>query len=112
MDWEFTFKALSAINILLTLGISAVLWLRKPGEDSGEAVKRESAARTVQMAELSTRVSRIEEKLMHMPTNEELARLDGSLRESNARTEAMQSQLAGVSNQLALIQRYLMDNNK
>lgn len=112
MDWELLFKGIGAINMVLTLGIGAVMWLRKPGEDSGAAVKKEREERSLQMAELATRVSRIEEKLMHMPTNEELARLDGSLRESNARTEAMQSQLAGVSNQLALIQRYLMDNNK
>ena len=112
MDWEFAFKAIGAINIVLTLGIAALMWLRKPGEDSGKAVERESAARTVQMAELSNRISRIEENLKHMPTNEELARLDGSLRESNARIESVQAMMARQGNQLDMIQRFLQESNR
>jgi hypothetical protein len=112
MDWDLVIKAMSGINIVLTLSIAAVMWLRKPGEDSAKAVQAESEARRISMAELATRVSRIEETLKHMPTNEELMRLDGSLRESNARSEAMQSQLSAQSNQLTLIQRFLMDHNK
>lgn len=110
MDWEFAFKAIGAINIVLTLGIASLMWLRKPGEDSGKAVERESAARTLQMAELATRITRIEETLEHMPTDKELAKLDGSLRESNARIEAVQAMMSRQGNQLDMIQRYLQES--
>ncbi len=112
MDWDLVLKGMSAFNIFLTLIIGAVMWLRKPGEDSGEAVKKESSERSRAMADLSTRVSRMEEKLEHMPTDKELERLDGSLRESNARIESVQAMMARQGNQLDMIQRFLQESHK
>ena len=112
MDWDLVIKAISAINIVLTLSMGAVMWLRKPGEDSAKAVLAEGEARRISMAELSTRITRIEETLEHMPTDKELARLDGSLRESNARVEAVQAMMARLGNQLDMIQRYLQEGHR
>lgn len=99
MDWEFGFKALTALNILVTGVMAFVMWMRKPGEDAGKSI-----------GVLSERISRIEEQLKHIPSNDELQRLDGSLREANARIEAVSHGQQRLLNQMDLIQRYLMDN--
>ncbi len=78
--------------------ISLVMWVRKPGENAGEAINA-----------LADRVSRLEETLKHVPTNEDLARLSGDLRECNARVENLVEGQKRNGNQLDRIEKFLMD---
>jgi hypothetical protein len=95
------FGAKEAIDVLqfMLLGIiSIVMWVRKPGEDAGVA-----------LTTLADRVSRLEETLKHVPTNEDLARLSGDLRECNARVENLVEGQKRNGNQLDRIEKFLMD---
>jgi Sec-independent protein translocase protein TatA len=112
MDWEFVFKALSAVNILLTLVMAFVMWMRKPGEDAGKSIESFKGEVSTMMNSQSERISRIEEQLKHIPTNDELQRLDGSLREANARIEAVGHNQQRLLNQMDLIQRFLMEKKQ
>lgn len=112
MSWTDPKVIVDLLQFLLMGLISLVLWVRKPGEDSAKAVQAESEERTRQMAELATRITRIEETLEHMPTDKELAKLDGSLRESNARIEAVQAMMSRQGNQLDMIQRFLQESQR
>jgi predicted nucleic acid-binding Zn-ribbon protein len=112
MDWEFAFKAISAINILATGVMAFVMWMRKPGEDAGKSIDSLKGEVSSMMNAQSERISRIEEQLKHIPTNDELQRLDGSLREANARIESIGHGQQRLLNQMDLIQRFLMEKKQ
>jgi hypothetical protein len=78
--------------------ISLVMWIRKPGENASEAINA-----------LADRVSRLEETLKHMPTEKDMTRLSGDLRECNARVENLVEGQKRNGNQLDRIEKFLMD---
>jgi hypothetical protein len=90
---------LMAANFLLSGILALVVFARKPGEEAGKAINA-----------LADRVSRLEETLKHMPTNEELARLYGELRECNARVEHLVEGQRRNGNQFDRIEQFLMAN--
>jgi predicted nucleic acid-binding Zn-ribbon protein len=112
MDWEFAFKAISAINILATGIMAFVMWMRKPGEDAGKSIDAFKSEVSTMMNAQSERISRIEETLKHIPTDDELQVLNGSLREANARIEAVSHGQQRLLNQMDLIQRFLMEKKQ
>lgn len=69
---------LFALTILNAV-VSAVLWMRKPGEDAGQAVSGLRTEVREAIAGVKGRVDVMEERVRHMPTSEELRELEGQL---------------------------------
>ena len=99
--------------------ISLVIWLRKPGEDAKQAVNKlgEDAKRAVdslradldaRMHEHSTRLTSVETHLSHMPTSEELAELEGTVKQIQAHTVGLTEALGQARQQLNRIEGYLL----
>lgn len=101
MDFSDPKFWLSLAQWLVIIVIGIVTFARRPGEDATKAI-----------AALTDRVSRLEETMKHVPTNEELARMGGELRECNARVENVVDGQRRISNQLDLMQRYLQESKK
>jgi ElaB/YqjD/DUF883 family membrane-anchored ribosome-binding protein len=72
----------SVILFLLTIAnvvANIALWLRKPGEDAGQAVNGLRTEVRETIAGVKGRVDVMEERVRHMPTSEELRELEGQL---------------------------------
>ena len=94
--------ALIIWNILLT----AAMWLRKPGLDAQEAVKRLETA--VTRMEADARV--MAERLRHLPSADEVAELARDMATVKADNKAQTSALEKVSGQLVRIEEFLRNN--
>lgn len=88
---------LAVLALLWNCALTAALWLRKPGVDAGKAVD-----------ELRGRLTTIEAHMQHMPTNEELATLEGMVKQLNERTEGLSEAISTVRTQLNRIENYLL----
>lgn len=107
VNWSLVWSILS---FLVMGGINWMLWMRKPGEDAKtEIVEMAHELRNL-CTLLSDRVSRLEENAKHTPTNRDLERLSGELREVNARCESVVTNQQRQGNQLDRIESYLRDN--
>ncbi|URI06640.1 DUF2730 domain-containing protein [Aquincola tertiaricarbonis] len=101
---------LSAVQWLYMLILTAVVWLRKPGVDAGAAVERVRTDHGGELQTIKARISAIETTLHHTPTKEDLARLEGSVRQVDERTEGLSEGLSAVRRQLNRIEDYLLNN--
>jgi predicted nucleic acid-binding Zn-ribbon protein len=92
------------------LVISLVVWLRKPGEDAQGAVAALRESTDGQLASLAKRMTALETHLEHMPTSEELAKLEGMVKQLDERTQGLSESLAQVRRQLDRIETFMMGN--
>lgn len=102
-------QALTVLSILWNIGLTVVVWLRKPGEDASVAVERLGGdlKRTISLH--AERLAEIETHLEHMPNSEELAKLEGTVLQINARSEAQSEALRGLQQALWRIETYLQN---
>lgn len=111
------------VQTLWLLGLSVTLWLRKPGTQAQESVRslQESmAAQTAsltgtmlrQHSDLDQRLKAVETDMKHMPTSEEMARLDGTVRVVGEQARSMAISMDGLRGQMARIETYLMTQPK
>ena len=103
-------QALTALSIVWNIGLTVIVWLRKPGEDAGAAVAQLGSELKKDISAHSARLAEIETHMEHMPSSEELAKLAGTVMEINARSEAQGEQLRTVSAALTRIETYLLHN--
>jgi predicted nucleic acid-binding Zn-ribbon protein len=101
----YTTVALALWNV----GLTIAMWLRKPGEDAGAAVDALRTEHGNQLAKVVQRLVGIETDMRHMPTSEELAQLEGTVKQIAERTEAMTDNMSTVRTQLNRIENYLLD---
>lgn len=94
---------------LWNAGLTIAMWLRKPGVDAGAAVESLRKAHGDQLAVVVQRLVSIETDMRHMPTSEELAQLEGTVKQIAERTEAMTDNMSTVRTQLNRIENYLLD---
>lgn len=103
-------QALTALGIVWNIGLTLVVWLRKPGEDASVAVDQLGSDLKRSIAAHAERLAEIETHMEHMPSSEELAKLAGTVMEINARSEHQGEQLRTVSAALTRIETYLLHN--
>lgn len=99
-----------ALQLLLSLAatvIAIAAWLRKPGEDAQEALRRHIGT---EHATLREKVSTMEERIRHMPTSDELAELEGTVKKVEERTAGLNEGLLQVRKQLDRIESFLLNN--
>ena len=102
-DAKFWLTAgLALWNVALTIAI----WLRKPGEDAGEAVASLTTKHAEEMAALNTEIGVLTERMKHMPTDDEIGQL-------NAKVESIRATLQTIPRmqvQLDRMETYLLNN--
>lgn len=111
----------SWITVLLVLwnaGLSVALWLRKPGMDAGAAVDKLRAdlhnrhdALVARVALQETDIAGVKVHMQHMPSDDELATLRGSVMELSARTQGLVEAMNGVRATTQRIEAYLLNNS-
>lgn len=113
-------------NVALTVatGLIAVLtWVRKPGEDAGRAIaKLERTMNTkhaelkelmsAQIAELRNDETRLEERMSHMPSGDEVAELAGDVKAIKAQITGMSDRQTVQGVTLGRIEQYLLNRGR
>ena len=91
---------LEAIVLTLTAINSLVLFLRKPGVDAIAAVTKLRDDMSLFHQTISTEQAVLRERIAHMPTDEELAELAGSVQALSANQKAMNATLSRIEQYL------------
>jgi len=105
IDWKVL---LDLLQWLLTIAVALAVWLRKPGEEAGAAVTELTAEVRDAQAHVNARLATLEERVKHMPTSEELAELEGTVKAVGAQVEGLSEGLSSVRAQLNRIETYLL----
>lgn len=88
--------------------LAALSWLREPGQQATAAVKRLAQEHDAERQEIKLRLQQLEERISHMPTDEELAELKGDVSAIKARLEGFSDLLRRVEHQGNLIHEHLL----
>jgi hypothetical protein len=112
---------LSMLAMLVSLATAAFTWVRRPGEAAAaglQAIREQTAQllaahRAEVMVLLQAHADRLtaaETHLAHMPTDDELRKLEGVVGQIAERASGLALQLAAVERQLSWIQDFLRTN--
>lgn len=103
-DW------LTLVLVLWSTGLTIAVWLRKPGVEAAAALaalKEEARARADALAH---RVTTLEERVQHMPTSDELADLEGTVKAIDERTAGLAEAIGTIRTQLSRIETFLLQH--
>jgi hypothetical protein len=95
-------------SLFWNMGLTVALWLRKPGEDAGRAVDTLRQHVDGGLGALRAQHQVMEERIRHMPTSEELAELEGTVRGISVQTAGLAESMQTVRGQLNRIENYLL----
>ena len=108
VNWPLLAAALSVLNTVGIAIVSLVMWTRKPGEEAGARIAELAERLNQSITSIADRVSRLEEQSKHYPTNADVARVAGELREVNARVHGIVEGQVRQNNQLDRIETFLL----
>lgn len=94
--------------VLWNLGLTAALWLRKPGTDAGKAVNELREDMDEKLKHQGSQITEMRAHMQHMPTNDELLELEGTVKEISERTAGLQRNMDAVRASLTRIEDYLL----
>lgn len=94
--------------VLWNCGLTAVLWLRKPGEDAADAVDALRGELHSGLRAQASDITEIRAHMAHMPTNDELLQLEGTVKQINERTQSLAANMKTVREALTRIEDYLL----
>jgi predicted nucleic acid-binding Zn-ribbon protein len=100
---------LDLIQWLLTGALAVFVWLRKPGEDAGEAVTALRRDVASQVNKVTYRLIAVEEHIKHVPTSDELAELEGTVKTIASQTHGLAESMQTMRVQLNRIEGYLLN---
>lgn len=109
MNWTDPRFWADLVQGLVTAALAVSVWLRKPGEDAGRAVAELREDVDTQLKGHSERLTEIEAHMEHMPTDEELVKLEGAIKQLDERTKGMATQIGAMAGQLQRIETYLLN---
>lgn len=94
--------------VVWNCGLTAVLWLRKPGEDAARAVQalRDDVDGKLKMQ--AHQITEMRAHMEHMPTSDELVKLEGMVQRINERTSGLADGMHTVRAALTRIEDYLL----
>ncbi len=110
MNWTDPRFWTDLIQGLVTAALAVSVWLRKPGEDAGRAVAELRDDVDAQLKGHAERLTEIEAHMEHMPTDEELVKLEGAIKQLDERTRGMAERVAHMAAALQRIETYLLNN--
>lgn len=94
--------------VLWNTGLTAAVWLRRPGTEAGLAVDRLRVDFDLRINSLVAQITEIRTHMSHMPDSEELATLGGSVKQIDERTSALAEGMVTVRSALHRIEDYLL----
>lgn len=100
---------LELVIVVWNMGLTAAIWLRKPGQDASAAVEALREEHGGELSSVNLRLAQIQTEMKHMPTSEELAQLEGTVGKINERTEGMADNMQTMRGQLNRIETYLLN---
>lgn len=103
-DW------IGLLIVLWNSGLTAAIWLRKPGTDAGLAVDRMRVDFDLRINSLTAQITEIRTHMSHMPDSEELAALEGTVKQINERTSSLADGVVTIRASLGRIEDYLLRN--
>jgi predicted nucleic acid-binding Zn-ribbon protein len=103
---------LDAFLVVLTGINTAVVWLRRPGEEAKQSIQSLGHRIDDELGELTSRLAVVEQRMAHMPTDEELATLRGDVQQVKAVVEGQRDLLKRVEHQQTLILEQLLQRSK
>ena len=99
---------LDSLQWSVVLATAATTWLRRPGEKASQAVTQLTERIDRERNEIVARISSVEERIQHMPTDEEMATLRGDVHAIKAKLEGQGELLKRVEHQTTLIHEHLL----
>lgn len=110
MNWTDPRFWVDLVQGLVTAALAVSVWLRKPGEDAGRAVAELRDDVDEQLKRHADRLTEIEAHMEHMPTDQELVKLEGVIKQLDERTKGLANQMSTMAGQLQRIETYLLNN--
>jgi len=101
-DW------LTLVLVVWSAGLTAAMWLRKPGVDAAGAVSALKEATAMKLELLNNRLTTLEERVQHMPTSDELSELEGTVRAIDERTVGLAEAVTTIRTSVARIENFLL----
>lgn len=98
----------SLLLLVWNAAISAVLWLRKPGEVAARAVDTLRIEHDARLQAHSQRLTEMQAHMDHMPTSEELRVLEGTVKEVAQRTHGIADGMQTMRSTLNRIEDFLL----
>lgn len=99
---------LDLVQWLVTLGLAFTVWLRKPGTDAAQAVRDLADMTEDRLSAHASRLASIETHMKHMPTTDELIKLEGLVGQINERSQNAAEAIRNVRVQLNRIEDFLL----
>jgi hypothetical protein len=96
------------IQWLITGLLAVAVWLRKPGEDAGQAVSALRRELVDELAGMSHRLTVVEEQAKHVPTRADVAELEGSIKAISMQASGLAEAISTMRVQLNRIEAYLL----
>lgn len=111
MNWQDPRLWLELLLVIWNIGLTGAVWLRKPGMDAIQAVNAlkdefedRISAHAIQLTELRSDVK-------HMPTSEELRKVEGTVKELAARMNSALEGINAVRSATDRIQNFLLSKS-
>lgn len=101
---------LDLVQWAFTLGLALLVWLRKPGQDAANAVGQLRDFHGQRLENHLQRIIEIETHMEHMPSRDELRKLEGALQGIEQRTLGISDGMATMRVTLARIEDFLLKN--
>ncbi len=93
----------------LVMGVMALLmWLRKPGMDATKAVGELRTHIDERFTSIDKRLSTQEERALHVPSDQEIAELEGELKALRERVNGMGDTLSTIQRAVTRIEDFLL----
>jgi len=94
--------------VVWNCGLTGALWLRKPGQDAAVAVEALRIDVDGKFDSQNKTIAEIQTNMRHMPSNEDLAKLEGTVKEINERTVGLTRNMDTVRASLTRIEDFLL----
>jgi hypothetical protein len=90
--------------------VTAVLWLRRPGEDAAAEAKKTRSQLAAVSRELTTRIVQLEAHSKQVPSRTEMAELEGEVKTIRVQMEGQNQQLLTIQHSLHRVESFLLDS--
>ena len=110
LDYASINTAMVMFSLLWSAGLTAIVFLRKPGIDAGRAVDVLRADVDLKFAAQERRLTQIETHLKHMPSKEDLQMISGKVDVITERVFATVENQQAIKVTLARIETYLLQH--
>ena len=120
---NFDFSWWDVVNSLGSMLLALILWLRRPAEEAGQEVGKLREAVMRELRTMGDRISKevsdlrnvqdkLEERIRHMPSHNEVSELSGDIKAIDERTKGLAEGLGSVRAQLQWLQDFLVKQGK